>query len=389
MYKDKLRIAQIASVAVKVPPKKYGGTERVINALTEGLVKRGHDVTLFATGDSHTSARLVSIYPKSLVEAKIENAFGANILSLLNIGYAYERQEEFDIIHDHSQYLSLPTANLSTKPVVMTLHGQIGIEEKRIYENLRKPYLVTISKAQRKPAPSLNYAANIHHGLDMKDYPFSKKGDNYLLYVGRISYEKGLHHAIEVARYLNMKLIIAAKLNSIKDSPLDVQYFHEFVEPKLSEQIKWIGEVDEKQRNQLMSKALCLLHPVIWPEPFGLTMIEAMACGCPVIAFDFGSISEVIENGKTGFVVESIPQMVYAVYSLNKIDRTYTRNYALKKFNADRMTDEYEKLYHEIIAKERIETKEEIPTLEDVKLPPSISRESIMPIYAHDIRIKD
>ncbi len=355
MFKRKLNIAQIANIAESVPPKKYGGTERVIYTLTENLVKRGHKVTLFASGDSHTSGRLISIYPKSLREARVKNVYGTNTLNLLNIGYAYAKQSEFDIIHDHLGYLSLPTANLSKTPVVMTLHGSIGMEEKRIYENLANPYFVAISKTQSLSAPNLNYIGTVHNGLNMKHYPFSEKNGGFLLFVGRISYEKGTHIAIEVAQYLNLPLIIAAKLNKPTDGAealLDTQYFKDYVEPHLSDQIVWIGEVDEKQRNELMSKALCLLHPVTWPEPFGLVLIESMACGCPVVAFNKGSIPEIVKHGKTGFIVEDISGMISAVTNISQITKRDCREHALKNFNDGKMTDEYERIYYRVLAKQ-------------------------------------
>lgn len=363
MFKRKLNIAQIANMAESVPPKKYGGTERVIHALTENLVKRGHKVTLFASGDSQTSGKLISIYPKSLREARVKNVYGTNILSLLNIGYAYAKQGEFDIIHDHLAYLSLPTANLSKTPVVMTIHGSIGMEEKRIYENLANPYFVTISKAQSLPAPNLNYIGTVHNGLNMKHYPFSLENEGFLLFVGRISHEKGVHIAIEVAQYLNLPLIIAAKLNKPTDGAealLDTQYFKDYIEPHLSDQIVWIGEVDEQQRNKLMSKALCLLHPVTWPEPFGLVLIEAMACGCPVIAFNKGSIPEIIIDSKTGFIVEDISSMISAVTNISQINKRYCREYSLTNFNDGKMTDEYESIYYRILAKQ-VTPKKDFP----------------------------
>ncbi|MBI2599338.1 glycosyltransferase family 4 protein [Candidatus Daviesbacteria bacterium] len=347
-----LRIAQIAGIAERVPPHYYGGTERVVYSLTEELVKRGHNVTLFASGNSQTSAKLVAIFPKSLREVRWGNIYGPNILTLLNIGYAYQQQNQFDIIHDHNNYLSLPTANLSQTPVVMTLHGALGVNEKRIFENLQHPFLVTISKAQSKSAPNLNYIGNVYHGLKMNNYPFFQKDGGYLLFVGRISREKGLHLAIEVAQYLDMPLIIAAKLNTTVDAPHDVQYFHEYIEPKLSSQIRWIGEVDEKQRNLLMSNATCLLHPITWPEPFGLTVIEAMACGCPVVTFNLGSMPEIIENGKTGFIVDGIDGMVGAVANIKKIQRRVCREYVLERFTVEKMTDGYEKIYQQVLEKQ-------------------------------------
>ena len=351
MVKRRLRIAQLANIAERVPPQKYGGTERVVYALTEELVKRGHEVTLFASGDSITSAKLISIYPKSLRYSKVlDNTYSANILTLLNIGYAYQRQDQFDIIHDHNGYLSLPTANLAKTPVVMSVHGYFGVNERRIFENLKKPYLVSVSKAQATSAPNLKFMGNVYHGLEMKHFPFSKKPGKYLLFVGRISMEKGVHFAIEVALYLDIPLIIAAKLDSAVDAAHDVSYFKQFVEPKLSNQIKWVGEVSEVERNKLMSGALCSLHPIIWPEPFGLTMIESMVCGTPVVAFNLGSTIEVIEDAKSGYIVEDVSSMIEAVANIQKIDRQYCRKYVLNRFNVKNMVDGYEQIYNKILS---------------------------------------
>lgn len=345
----KLKIAQIVNIAEQVPPHKYGGTERVVYALTEELVKRGHEVTLFASGDSKTSAKLVAIYPKALRSVHIDNAYGMSPLTLLNIGYAYQKQDEFDIIHDHTGYFGLPVANIAKTPVVMTMHGYFSVNERRIFENLKNPYLVSISNAQAKSAPKLSFIANVYHGLNMDDFPFSETHEGYLLSVGRISLEKGTHIAIEVAQYLDLPLIIVAKLDSVLDSPENNAYFRQYIEPKLSDQIKWVGEVNEEERNRLMSKALCLLHPVTWPEPFGLAMIESMACGAPVIGFNLGSIPEIIQDGKTGYVVNTINEMIEASANIDKIDRKACRQYALKTFNVKNMVDQYEQIYYQIL----------------------------------------
>lgn len=349
-----MKIAQIAPIIERVPPKKYGGTERVIHALVEELVRRGHEVTLFASGDSKTSAVLKSVYPRSLREARLKDIYGSNIWSVANIGTAYSMQEEFDIIHDHIGYLSLPPANTSRTPVVMTMHGPFTPETRQIFNLFRNPHLVTISKAQSYSAPTLNYAGMVYNGLPMEDYPFSAEHEGYLLFVGRISMEKGLHHAIEVAQQLNLPLIIAAKLEQV-----DRPYYREYVEPFLSEDIKWIGEVDEAERNRLMSKAMCFLHPVTWREPFGLTLIEAGACGCPVVAFDKGSIPEVVENGKTGFVVQDVEAMIDAVENITTIDRSHCREHALEKFNARQMADGYEEIYRRILSERETKKQEE------------------------------
>ncbi|MDE2041426.1 MAG: glycosyltransferase family 4 protein [Patescibacteria group bacterium] len=339
-----MKIAQIGPVIERIPPKKYGGTERVVHALTEQLVKRGHEVTLFGSGDSITSAKLVSVYPRALRESRLRDLYGMNAWTMFNIGLAYDRQAEFDIIHDHSGHISLPTANAARTPVVMTMHGAFTPENRHIYRGLNKPGLVTISKSQAI-VPGLNYLGTVYNGLDVSGYPFSNENDGYLLFVGRISMEKGVHNAIEVAVNTGLPLIIAAKLDDT-----DRNYFRIYVEPYLSEKITWIGEVDETERNRLMSRALCSLHPITWREPFGLTVIEAMACGCPVVAFGRGSIPELVVSGKTGFVVETIEEMIDSVVAIDTIDRHECRRHALENFNAERMTEGYEKIYAEIIA---------------------------------------
>ncbi|OGG07657.1 hypothetical protein A2872_01715 [Candidatus Gottesmanbacteria bacterium RIFCSPHIGHO2_01_FULL_42_12] len=340
-----MRIAQVAPVIESVPPKKYGGTERVVSALTEELVRMGHDVTLFASGDSVTRARLVSVYPRAIRDARLKDIYGPNYWTMLNIGTAYERQESFDIIHDHNGYLSLPTANISNTPVLLTLHGSFDPVNKQFYSKLdKKVKFVSISKRQAAWAPNLNWAGTVYNGLKFDKFPFEKNPGEYLLYVGRMSYEKGAHIAIEVAQYLNLPLVIAAKLDSV-----DLNYYQDYVGPHLGSQIKWVGEVDEEERNKLMSRALCLLHPITWEEPFGLTMIETMACGTPVIAFNKGSIPEVVNNCKSGFIVEDVEEMINAVLNIKQISRKYCRDYALKNFNAQKMTEGYLKIYNKIL----------------------------------------
>lgn len=339
-----MKIAQIAPIIERVPPKKYGGTERMIYALTEELVKRGHEVTLFASGDSITTANLSSVYPRSLREARFKELYGLNKLMVLHVGAAYTRQDEFDIIHEHNSPLAVPVAQIAKTPVVFTIHNAFDFETQKLFQTLKRPYIVTISKAQAEYTPNINLIGTIYHGLDMRHFPFSSEHDGYLLYVGRISLEKGVHHAIETALYLNLPLIIAAKLED-----MDAMYFKEYVGPFLSENIKWIGEVNEEERNKLMSRAMCFLHPVTWREPFGLTLIEAMACGCPVVAFNKGSIPEIIIDGETGFVVNNVIDMIEAVLNIGRIDRLKCREYVLKSFSPQNMADGYEKIYKKIL----------------------------------------
>jgi glycosyltransferase involved in cell wall biosynthesis len=262
---------------------------------------------------------------------------------MLQIGMVYELQDEFDIIHDHMAPWSLPTANLATTPVVVTMHGPFTSENRRLFEMLRTPNIVTVSQSQLYPLPNINHAGTVHHGLSMEQYPFSAEHDGYLLYVGRISIEKGVHYALDVAQVLDMPLILAAKVE-----PFDRPYFKEYIEPRLGDRIKWIGEVDEEERNRLMSRARAFLHPVVFREPFGLTLIEAMACGCPVIAFNRGAIPEIIKTGVTGYVVEDVEGMVDAIANLDAIDRAACRTHVLENFNVEKMVDGYEAVYKKL-----------------------------------------
>jgi glycosyltransferase involved in cell wall biosynthesis len=343
-----MKIAQIAPLVERVPPKAYGGTERVISVLTEELIHRGHEVTLFASADSITNAKLISVCPVSLREAQTKDLVQLNFWTQYQVGLAYARQGDFDIIHDHNGFWSLPTANLSSTPVVSTIHGKFDVPIKKIFGTLSHPYLVTISKSQGKMAKDLNHIATVYNGLPMEDYPFSEGHDEYLLYVGRISEEKGVHHAIEVARRVKRKLIIAAKLDVV-----DVEYFEKKIKPYLSPDIEWIGEVDETSRNKLMSRAYAFLHPVTWEEPFGLTLIEAGACGCPVLAFGKGSIPEIIKHGETGFISSSVEEMCAHVKEVERIDRRVCRSHVLENFSAEKMAEGYEEVYKKILSKKR------------------------------------
>lgn len=338
----KLKIAQIAPIIERVPPKKYGGTERVVSTLTEELVKRGHDVTLFASGDSLTKAKLESIFPISIREANLKRQEALE-WSMLHIGRAYDMQDKFDIIHDHNSALGMPLANISTTPTVVTLHGAVRESTIRMLKQYRNPNFVSISKDQVKFADIAKHTV-IPNGLELNDYEYSGTNKGYLLYVGRISEIKGTHIAINVAQRLDLPLIIAAKLDEA-----DKPYFNKYIKSKLNNsKIKWIGEVDNLTRNKLMSEAICLVNPITWREPFGLTMIEAMACGCPVVAFNKGAVPEVMLDGKTGFIVENIEEMVDAIKKIESIKRIDCRNFALKTFNEKVMVDKYEELYENI-----------------------------------------
>lgn len=345
-----MKIAQIAPIAERIPPKKYGGTERVIYHLTEELVKKGHEVTLFASADSITSAKLVSVIDKPLREKNEKDIYGFNTWSMLNMGLAYSMQKEFDIIHDHNPPMGLPTANVIRTPVVMTWHSPYDETFAHYFSILNRPKLVSISKSQAERAPGLNFIGTVYNGLPMEHFPFSPESEDYLLFVGRIDKEKGVHHAIDAAVKANKKLIIAAKADLT--IPAIKKYFKNYIKPRLlkhKDLVQWIGEVEEDERNILMSKALALLHPVTWPEPFGLTLIEGMACGAPVIGFNMGSIPEIVVDGVTGYVVKNVNEMARAVGKLANIDRIACRKHALRNFSSKRMADGYEAVYKKMV----------------------------------------
>lgn len=337
-----MKIAQLSSLIERVPPKGYGGAERVVHYLTEELVRRGHSVTLFATADSKTKAKLVPSAPHPLREMHTADAAA---FTILNIAKAYKNAKDFDIIHNHLDYFALPVAYLSPTPTITTLHGPITLEHGNIYEEYKDSNFVSISNAQRKGKNNLNWLGTVYNGIPLEEIPFSENHKDYLLIVGRISLEKGTHIAMEIAMTLDKELIIAAKLDKA-----DNDYFNQYVAPLLySNKIRWVGEVDDKERNKLMSQALCMLHPITWAEPFGLTIIEAMATGCPVIAFNKGSIPEIIADEKTGFIVEKEKDMIKVISKVNSISRRRCRQHVEKNFNLKRMVDGYEKLYYEIV----------------------------------------
>lgn len=342
-----MKIAQIAPLVERVPPKKYGGTERMVHSLTEELVKRGHEVTLFASGDSPTTATLNAVVPKGIRELRIKPLYDVNPPLLQSLGRAYVgMQGSFDIIHDHTGYSSLPFAEASKTPVVMTNHGPILPERAPLYREFRKAHVISISHDSGKDLVDFNHLGTVHNGLKMEHYPFSNEHDGYLLYVGRICYDKGTHNAIVAAKRLNLPLIIAAK---IEETEAGHRYFRKYVKPHLNHEIQWIGEIDEEERNKLMSRAKCFLHPAPWREPFGLTLIEAMACGAPVIAYDRGAIPEIIKDGVSGFIVKDLDGLVEAIQKVDTLDRAQCRKHSLENFNATRMAAEYEAMYKKAI----------------------------------------
>ncbi|WP_294346236.1 glycosyltransferase family 4 protein [Prosthecochloris sp.] len=336
-----LRIAQIAPLIESVPPAKYGGTERVVYSLTEELVGRGHDVTLFATGDSRTSAKLCSLVERGL---RLDGKQSASVVSsLLELAHVYhEMSHEFDIIHSHVDIFTLPFAATSMIPTVLTLHGRLDmpflIRMLQIYTDMN---YVSISNAQRFPVPNVNWAGTVYHGYPPECFPFNESPSDYFLYLGRFSPEKAPDQAIRLAKACGIPLKIAAKVD-----PVEADYFNEHIRPMLDDPlIEYVGEVMESDKIKLLKNAKALLNTIDWPEPFGLVMIEALACGTPVIVRGCGSSPEIIKHGKTGYVCSTEDDFKQAVNDIEKIKRKACRNDFEKRFSHKTMVDGYEKIY--------------------------------------------
>ncbi|MGC8753573.1 MAG: glycosyltransferase family 4 protein [Thermosulfidibacteraceae bacterium] len=339
-----MRIAQVAPLYESVPPKLYGGTERVVSYLTEELVKMGHEVVLFASGDSETRAKLISICPRALRLDK--SCKDSLVWHLYMIEEVIKRAKFFDIIHFHIEYLHLPLSTRYKFQFLTTLHGRLDLPEYiPFFEKFKDYPFISISNSQRKPLPFLNWKATVYHGLPENLYKFHHSHGKYLAFLGRISPEKRPDRAIEIAEKYGMKLIIAAKVDKA-----DEVYFKEVIKPMLkSPWVEFIGEIGENEKNEFLGNAYALLFPIDWPEPFGLVMIEALACGTPVVAWNLGSVPEIIENGKTGFIVESIEDAVKALDKIKDLDRSYCRKSFERKFTARRMAEDYIRVYNELL----------------------------------------
>jgi glycosyltransferase involved in cell wall biosynthesis len=337
-----MRVGMIAPPWFPLPPQRYGGIEFVVSLLTEGLVDRGHDVTLFASGDSVTQARLSFIFDRAPFE-QIERGGNLEVMHSLE---AYSRAGEFDIIHDHdglaSRAMGALVHRLSGTPVVATLHGPADQATQEVLSSLRHDLaFIAISNYQRDGFPDLRFAGTIPNAIDVEHMPFSTEKDDYLLFIGRMIADKGAHVAIDVSRRLDRRLIMAGKVN---EGP-EREYFTESVEPYLSDKIHFRGEVDHETKVELYKRARCTLFPIQWPEPFGLVMIESLACGTPVIAMRHGSVPEVIEHGRTGFVVDTVDQMVQAVKRIDQIDPAECRKAVEERFGSESFVTAHEEAY--------------------------------------------
>lgn len=336
-----MRIAQVAPLYERVPPLLYGGTERVVSYLTEELVKEGHEVVLFASGDSETSAELVPVCERALrLDARCIDPVAFNFLLMEAV---LKRHGEFDIIHSHVDYFGFDIGRRTHVPVVSTLHGRLDLwEHAFIFREYSEVPLVSISNSQRSPLPWANWAATVYHGLPPDLYTLHGENGGYLLFIGRISPEKKVDSAIGIAARAGVPLKIAAKVDRV-----DQEYFNAVIKPLLKNPlVEFIGEVNEREKNGLIGGALAFLHPVDWPEPFGLSMLEAMACGTPVIARRRGSIPEVVDHGVTGFIFEDDGEAVrYITEDCPGFSRTGCRARFESRFLSERMCSDYLSVY--------------------------------------------
>jgi glycosyltransferase involved in cell wall biosynthesis len=348
-----MRIAQVAPPFETVPPLRYGGTERVVATLTEGLVRRGHEVTLFAAGGSETSARLIPTVERALwysqPRPKDFNPYWA-----ITVGEVWRRIDEFDVVHSHLDYFGYPMARAGRRPVVTTLHGRLDLPDLQpLYRAFAEVPLVSISDAQRKPLPDANWAATIYHGIDLDELTFNPKMGGYLAFLGRISPEKGLDTAIRVARRAGVPLLIAARMplphTHDPNVRADWEYWENEVQPLLEgKQVELLGQLGGKDKDEFLRNAAALLFPIRWPEPFGLVMVESLACGTPVLAFGEGSVPELIEDGVTGFVRNTEDELVEAVGRIPELDRARCRAEAERRFSSTAMVDAYERVYKKL-----------------------------------------
>jgi glycosyltransferase involved in cell wall biosynthesis len=348
-----MRIAQVAPLLESVPPARYGGTERVVSYLTEELVRLGHEVTLFASGDSVTSARLVPVCPHSLWQEPSCRETLPHHIRLME--HVFANVTRFDVLHFHTDYLHLPLLRREPWPSVTTLHGFLNpADVAPLFEIYPDMPLISISTAQRRPIAHANWIATIHHGLPAGIHTFRKSQGDYLAFLGRISPEKRLDRAIEIARRAQLPLKVAAKIY-----PEEEGYFRKNIEPLLEEArsfVEFVGEIGGRKKDEFIGEARALLFPIDWEEPFGLVMVEAMACGTPVIAWRRGSVPEIVDDGVTGFVVDDVDAAVSAVRRIREIDRTRCRSVFERRFEASRMARQYVEAYERAIEDHRRRT---------------------------------
>ncbi|MBE0428624.1 MAG: glycosyltransferase family 4 protein [Thermoleophilia bacterium] len=338
-----MKIAMLAPPWIKVPPSRYGGIEWVVHYLTNRLVERGHDVTLFATGGSVTEANLASAF-----DSEMPDRIGHTMYDVQHAANCMRRADEFDIIHDHTSFSVVAYASLISTPVVHTLHGPFKPDICNFYRDFRDSvWYAAISDYQRSCCPELRYAGTVYNPIDINGWPYLPSGakEDYLLAFGRLCVDKGFHTAIEVARRTGSRLIIAGAVQ-----PSNRDYYETVIKPQVDgDQISFLGEVSVTEKWNLFSRARAFLFPIEWPEPFGLVMIEAMATGTPVIAFPEGSVPEVVEDGVTGFTVRTVNEMVAALGRLDQLDSRIIRQRVQERFSVNKCADGYEHIYEKVL----------------------------------------
>jgi glycosyltransferase involved in cell wall biosynthesis len=339
----RLRIAQVAPLHESVPPQLYGGTERIVSYLTEDLVAAGHDVTLFASGDSETAARLVACCDRAL---RLADCSDPQPWTMAMVEQVVQRAREFDIVHFHIDYQHFPVSQRERYRHVTTLHGRLDTPEMALmFDHYPDMPVVSISDAQRDPAPALDWQGTVYHGFPADLYRFAPERGSYLAFLGRISPEKGLDRAIEIAGRAGYRLVVAAKIDR-----QDRDYFHRCIAPLMRQpHVEYLGEIGEREKQELLGGALALVFPIDWPEPFGMVMAEAMACGTPVIAYRRGSVPEVLDDGVTGFVCDGIDQAVAAVGRVHELSRARCRRVFEERFTSERMMRDYVAIYRRIL----------------------------------------
>ncbi|NLN87475.1 MAG: glycosyltransferase family 4 protein [Syntrophomonadaceae bacterium] len=333
-----MKIALLAPIAWRTPPRHYGPWEAIVSMLAEGLVCEGMTVTLFATGDSLTNGQLEAICPTPYEETP---EIDAKVWECLHVAHLFEQASRFDIIHNHYDFLPLSYSRLVKTPMVTTIHGFSSPKILPVYQKYNQTgHYVSISIADRYP--QLDYCANVYHGIDLKLFSFNDNPDDYLLYFGRIHPDKGTYDAIQIARRLGIKLIMAGIIQ-------DHDYYQAKVAPYLDQNVVYAGSVGPEPRNTLLRGALALLHPIYFDEPFGLSVIEAMACGTPVVAYNRGSMPEVIKDGETGFLVGTLEEAVAAVKDITRLNRSTCRRWIEEQFSKERMVEDYLRVYRTIL----------------------------------------
>ncbi|MCL5981748.1 MAG: glycosyltransferase family 4 protein [Firmicutes bacterium] len=336
-----MRIALLSPIAWRTPPRNYGPWERVVSLITEGLQKRGIDVTLFATADSLTEGKLHAVVPRPYEEDKL---LDPKVWECLHISEMFERAKDFELIHNHFDFLPLTYSSLTKTPVLTTIHGFSSPKILPVYKKYNDTtFYVSISNADR--SPELDYIATVYHGIDVENFAFQETPEDYLLFLGRIHHDKGVSEAIQIARKVGMKLILAGIIQ-------DEAYFKERVEPFLDgSQINYVGTVTPELKNELLGKAFGSIHSINFNEPFGLSVVEAGACGTPVVAFNKGSMPEIIVDGENGFLVDDVSSAVEAIGKLNTISRCKCRAIVAEKFSQEQMVENYLAVYRQIIEK--------------------------------------